>query len=314
MAALTGTFHSFSAAGNREDLVDKIYTISPVETPALRMFGKTKATNTNHQWQTDAFAAAAANAQFDGDEFTYSAPAATTPLANATQISYKTLRVSGTQNAMNPAGRNREMIYQLVKRNKELRRDQEFALTNNQTPVTAGSAGTGTARALRPMLSWYSTNVQAGTGGANGTTTTGRTDGTQRALDESLFKTALRTAWSAGGEPDVALVGPFNKQVISTFAGGVTKMQDTSNAEVVTNIDLYRHDFGVIKIIPDRFSRERDVHVLDMSYWRVATLRPIRTEDTAKIGDAENAAVITEFTLEAGNEAASALIADCTTN
>jgi hypothetical protein len=39
--------------------------------------------------------------------------------------------VSGTQDAVSKAGRNKEVIYQLLKKNKELCRDIEFTLTQN---------------------------------------------------------------------------------------------------------------------------------------------------------------------------------------
>ena len=47
-----------------------------------------------------------------------------------------------------------------------------------------------------------------------------------------------------------------------------------------------------------------------MDYWALATLRPMQTMDLAKTGDAEKAIILTEVTLEARNEAASAVIAD----
>lgn len=42
-------FKSYDAIGNREDLTDIISMISPVDTPMLSRFGKTKAKNTLHR-------------------------------------------------------------------------------------------------------------------------------------------------------------------------------------------------------------------------------------------------------------------------
>ena len=61
MAQPTNTFSQYDAKGNREDLSDIIYDISPTETPFLSSIGKTKATSTKHEWQTDALAAAVSN-------------------------------------------------------------------------------------------------------------------------------------------------------------------------------------------------------------------------------------------------------------
>lgn len=105
---------------------DIIYDISPTETPFLSSIGKTKATSTKHEWQTDALAAAVSNnAVIEGDEATMDASTATTRVFNYTQISDKTATVSGTQEAVNSAGRRSEMAYQMEKRMKELKRDVE---------------------------------------------------------------------------------------------------------------------------------------------------------------------------------------------
>lgn len=48
MAIVTNTFLTFSAIGNREDLVDQIYNVDPVETPFYKMCAKVKASNTLH--------------------------------------------------------------------------------------------------------------------------------------------------------------------------------------------------------------------------------------------------------------------------
>jgi len=312
MTVATNTFLTFSAIGNREDLVDTIYNISPTDTPAQAAFPKVKATAVLHEWQTDALAAAAQNTQLEGDDIaTFGTVTATARVTNYCQVSYKTVVVSGTQDAVNKAGRKKEIVYQLVKKNKEIRRDIEFDITNNQAPNAGNST---TARALRPMLSFYSTNVDAGSGGSNGTTSAGRTDGTQRPLTEQMVKNGLQNAWTQGGDVDLIMCGPYNKTVISTFTGNNTRMQDTSDGKLSAALSVYESDFGTHKIVPNRFSRERDVHLLTTDLWAVANLRPMQAIDLAKTGDAEKGMVLCEYTIEARNQKGSALIADLTTN
>ena len=114
MTAPTNTFLTTSAIGNREDLSDVIYRISPTTTPLLNMAAKAKASNTLHEWQTQDLASAVANnAAAEGDEASAKAVTVTVRLNNRTQISTKSVIVSGTQQAMNPAGRKDEMSYQL---------------------------------------------------------------------------------------------------------------------------------------------------------------------------------------------------------
>jgi hypothetical protein len=47
------TFTAHTAIGQREDLSDIIYDISPQETPIMSSIGKTKATAVFHEWQVD---------------------------------------------------------------------------------------------------------------------------------------------------------------------------------------------------------------------------------------------------------------------
>lgn len=58
MAMPTNTFATYEAIGNREDLSDMIYRISPTDTPFLSGAETEKATAVNHEWQTQALAAA----------------------------------------------------------------------------------------------------------------------------------------------------------------------------------------------------------------------------------------------------------------
>lgn len=318
MTIVSGTLLTYSAIGNREDLADTIYNISPTDTPFMGRVPTSKATATKHEWQTDTLASAAANAKVEGDDFTYATPAVTTRASNYCQISYKTTVVSGTQDAVSKAGRTKEMVYQLMKRGKELKRDMEFTLLNNQAPVGSGANST-TARALASVPSWYTTNTSRGATGAAATgagsaPTTIAGDGTQRVLTESLLKTVLQSCWTSGGDVDLIMSGAFNKQVISAFSGNVTRMQDTEDKKLQTAIDIYVSDFGQHQIVANRFSRDRDLHCLETDLWAISYLRPMKTIDIAQTGDATKGAIIAEYTLEARNEAGSGVVADLTTS
>jgi len=62
MAVPANTFQTYQAVGNREDLSDIIYMVSPFDTPFQSMAGRATATSTTHEWQTDAMAAASGRA------------------------------------------------------------------------------------------------------------------------------------------------------------------------------------------------------------------------------------------------------------
>ncbi len=79
MAQPASTFSTYDAIGNREDLSDIIYDISPTETPFMSAIPRTNATGTKHEWQKDAWAAASGtNAVIDGDAATTDAASAAT--------------------------------------------------------------------------------------------------------------------------------------------------------------------------------------------------------------------------------------------
>lgn len=311
MAIVANTFLTFSAIGNREDLIDQIYNVDPVDTPFFKMCPKVKASSTLHEWQTQALAAAANNAQIQADDVAFAAVTPTVRENCRTQISRKEVVIGGTQEEVEKAGRESEMTYQLMLKNKELNRDIEVVLTGNRAQVTGNSA---TAPQLRPLEAWYVTNDSRGAGGADGTSSAAATDGTQRPLTEALLKTVLQLCYTAGGDPDTIMPGPFNKQVISAFAGNATRFIEAGSGKLVTSIEIYKGDFGTQKVVPNRFSRDRTLHVLQSDMWAVATLRPKKTKDLAKTGDAEKAMIITEYALEARNEKSSGVVADLTTS
>src|SRR5260370_1065004 len=101
MTFTVNTLTTYQAVGNREDLSDMIYRIDPTDTPFMSGIEKEKATAVNHEWQTQALAAASsANAQLEGDDPTMVATTPTVRLGNLCQISYKVAQVSSTQQAV----------------------------------------------------------------------------------------------------------------------------------------------------------------------------------------------------------------------
>ena len=315
MSQVTNTYSTYDAAGEREDLSDIIYSISPTDTPFMSGIGKSKGTAVLHEWQTDALAAAASdNYQIEGDEIAFAAPTATTRLGNRMQISRKSVIVSGTLDSVSKAGRNNELAYQISKNSKELKRDMETSLTANQAPVTGDDS---TPRRLGGIECWIKTNTSKGGGsGADPTTSGGaaRTDGTQRAFTESQLKDVVKKCWDEGGDPSMIMLGSFNKQKLSGFTGGSTKMTSAEDKRLVNAVDIYESDFGAMTVVPNRFSRSRDCFVLQPDMWAVAFLRDFQLMDLAKTGDAEKKAMLAEYTLVSKNEKASGGIFDLTTS
>jgi len=318
MAMVQSTFSTFTAIGNREDLSDMIYRIDPTETPFTTGIDKTKASAVNHEWQTQALApASTTNIQLEGDEASIDATTATVRLGNVCQISRKVPAVSGTQQAVEHAGRDDEMAYQEMLKGLELKRDIEAYLVGSNNSKVTGS--TTTARQTASILSWIKSNTSKGSGGndpaaADGTGT--RTDGTQRAFTEAMLKAVLNGQWIAGGKPDTIMTGAFNKQVFSTFTGRASPIEEAKSKKITASVDAYESDFGTLKVVPNRFQRARDVLVLQMDMWAVGYLNGRRMVSTplSVTGDSRKKLILSEYALEARNEKASGGVFDNTTS
>lgn len=315
MSLPSETLATYQAVGNREDLSDAIFRIDPVDTPFMTGVDKVKATAVNHEWQTQALAAAAANAVMEGDDATTDAVTPTVRLGNICQISDKVARVSGTQQAVEHAGRDDELAYQEMLKGLELKRDMEYNLVGvNQAKVTGD---TTTARKTASLISWIKTNTsKSGSDPSAADGTSSRTDGTQRAFTEAQLKTVLSAIWTSGGKPDTIFTGAFNKQVFSTFTGRATPTEDAKSKKIVASVDAYESDFGTLKVVANRFQRSRDVHVLEMDKWGLGFLngRKMVSIPLAITGDSRRKQVLSEYVLEARNEKSSGGVYDLTTS
>lgn len=324
MAQLTGTTDTYDLVGLAEDVEDVIFNISPTDTPLLTMAKRKKASATLHQWQTDSLAATGANRAIEGDDSTYATATPTTMLSNYTQISKKTVMVSGTADSVRKYGRKEEFAYQIAKRGKELKRDIEAAMTGNQASSAGGS---GTARSSAGIESMIAANRILPTTSNTGTTpgysagawaapTDGTATGAGSTLSEAYLVSAFQAAWEDGGDPSVVLSGAYQKRQVATF-GGATKYagfynpkQGQSQGMVIGGVDVYVSDFGEHKLMLDRFMRTRTLLALDPGYVSSAWLRPIKFEERAKTGDATKGELLCEWTFVADNPDAHAKVQD----
>ena len=310
------TYQTYTAVGQREDLSDVIYNISPTDTPFMSSIGKTKATATYHEWQTDALDAAALGGAVEGADASTITAAPTSRIGNRTQIFTKSVAVAGTLEAVDKAGRKSEKAYQLAKVSSELKRNIELTLLSNQVSSAGNSS---TARTMGGLQAWLSTNGDFGVGGSAGSAgTTARTDGTDRTFTEAILKTVVAEIYTAGGSPKVLMVNPAHKQVVSTFAGiAAQRFMAPSDgpSTIIGAADVYMSDFGTISVVPNRFMNatnagDETAFVVDPDMAAVAYLRPFQTIELAKTGDSEKTQLLAELTLEVKNEAAHGLIGD----
>lgn len=319
MAQPTNVFSAYDASGttgvgkgNREDLSDIAYDISPTDTPLLTALPRAKATAVLHEWTTRALAAAAANEQIEGDDTAITAASPKTRLNNRTAISKKVSGVTGTQQVVDKVGMQDASAEDVGMKLAELKRDIETMLHLNQAKVAGDDS---TARKSAGFPSWFAAagNISTSGSAATGDGTDTHTSGTQRAFTESLLLAVSQSCFNNGGKPTMLDVSAFNKRAVSAFSGNVTRHVTADEKKLINSIDVYEDDFNKLKVVPNVFAVSRNALLIDPEYAKVAYLRGFKTEDLAKTGDSIKKHILAEWTLEVCNPLAHGLVADLTT-
>jgi hypothetical protein len=177
----------------------------------------------------------------------------TSRIFNYTEIPQYAFQVSGTSQAMNPAGRASELAFQLVKYGLQMKRDIEAAASSQNNGFASNavhgwyrlSPSFGFARVVDVVQLDTSDGVEQrhASGFVTGTGTTAPIDCTSTAtVTEANVKAIIRAAWTAGGKPDTILVGPYNKVKVSGFSGILTNnifQQAGGQAKIVAAADAY---------------------------------------------------------------------------
>ena len=297
------TYSTQTAKGLKEDLASVITRVDPDETPIFSTLKKETAKAINVEWQVQELASAVdTNFQAEGADATFAAPTPTVRLGNYMQISMKDASVSGTLDAIDKAGRDKETAYQKVLKGLELRRDIEKSLHSDTAkdgsdPRKAGS-----------ISSWIS-NANYGVGETVAPTGTGTAvpalDGTPRAMDLAQIDDAMQKAYEDGGQPDMLVVSPGKKAEFSDLAGGSVATNQINytaprEASIVGSVSLYLSDFGELSVVIDRFAQNDRVYLMDSDYASICTLpgRNFAVNDLAETGDATKFQIITEWTLK----------------
>lgn len=325
MAQVMNTYETYDAVGNREELADKIWQITPEKTVFLSLLKRRTVDSVHPEWQTDTLASPdTSNNQPEGNDWTYDAITPTTRIGNYTQISEKSWLISRTQENTSKAGRKSELARETAKKTTELKIDMEVILLSNQ----ASSAGTGngaTNRTSAGFRAWLTTNDDLGATGASGSFSNGiqsaATNGTQRALTKALIDSVMLSTANAGGEPSVCMLSNYNKTVVSRFLDDadvvpLRKEIGKGDVTIVGAADAYLTDFGLLTFVPNvQMTRAgatiaRNVFLIDPSMVALGIFDDIMINKPAKTGDAEKRVANVEYTLIMNNEAAHGVVAD----
>jgi hypothetical protein len=331
MAAPAGAVFTFGigpsfGSGNREDLLDVIINIDPWDAPLFTQSPKTTANHTTHEWLTDVLAATSIAGAIEGEDYgatTHTASSVRTRRSNVTQIFRKDFSVTNTQMAVNPAGVSDEYSYQVGKALKELARNVEVSSFVERTTATGGTAA---ARVMANLPTFITT----GTGGFTTANGNGRHAGdsvfggastaSSAPLTENIFNTELEIIFTGGGNPDSIYAPPkYKRRISSAFVGGTNGGARyaiaAADKKVINAVDVYDSDFGMVKIILDRWVPQvtstavstasadqlGNIYFIETGMVRYAFLRPVKHVPLPPSGDASRGMVLGELTLEVGN-------------
>jgi hypothetical protein len=306
-------FKTYDQVGKKEDVSDVISNISPTTTPFQSLIKNERTTNTVFQWQEDSLASVAANAVVEGADASDSTLAPTVMRSNYTQIMQKTVKVSGTADAVSTYGRAKETAYQLAKKSAELKREFEFHLVGRAQNAAAGDSNTArtfgnvfgndvASTAIIHADVTVTIDSDAGTGGNQA-----------GPLTEASILSVNQKLYEAGSEATYIMVKPADSLIIAGFAAAAGRERDFGAGKGIVNaVDLYVSPFGEQKVIINRFLKATEALVFDPAMWSIVTLRPFTRTLLAKTGDADRHQIVGEFSLKHKNYKGTGRIANLT--
>jgi hypothetical protein len=241
-----------------EDVLAKVYDISPIETPYLDAVSGGSYDNPYHSWVQDTLTATtAADAQIDGADITPTMAASGARVGNHGQISTQGINVSEVTQHSDPIGRAAEEAYQRVRMINLLQNRIECAALSKQASVADN--GSSVAGVTAGLAAWITTNRSLGSGGSGGgfNTSTSIVDtftvGTSRALTWAMISTQIENCYLVGAKPTKIFSRPevtkrLGIYLISSdfFVAPVANVggESVSPVEMSGYVDTFRTDFG----------------------------------------------------------------------
>jgi hypothetical protein len=277
---------TYDDAARREDLLDVMRNIRPLETRIVSGLGTSTVKNTLHEWVVKSLASVVVNGQIEGATASLNTLTNPTRIVNVTQIFERGFKVSDTERAVDQAGFNDRYALEATDALTALKNDMELACLRGS--IASGS-GTGARylRGIKNSVSLICINSSV-------------------SLSEAMLNNYFQTVWEAGTEVNAVYVGMGLKRRISGFTAGSTKFTDAEDKVLYNAIDVYEADAAkMVKLFPHRYvnlaaetAGNLDLVAINEDYFKVAYLRKPLTREIAKTGDATQGEVIAELTME----------------
>lgn len=281
---------SYASLGvdQKEDVLDLIQQIDPVNNFFISNLGSTEATATRHEWLEDNLPAGnTITARAENFTPSWGNLPGVLRKANILQIISSEFKVSKTQQLIEKHGIKDRMAYEQDRAMKHWANLAEYSVMHATLVSGTASGATRTMQGIK----WYAS-------------LTSRVSGVS--LSETMFNDFLQDAYARGVIWDTVVVPASLKRRISGFTAGTTKFTDAFEKKLVNVVSVYEGDFGgMIKIIPHRWAiGGADASELifvksDSNY--ISYLDRPHFEDYAKTTDGINGLIRGELTVEVRN-------------
>lgn len=283
--------------GQVVDLKEEIALISPTDTPLstmLMQLGRiVPATDITVTWmEKELNKLSASNLKVEGAEADQFSNTKRTQKSNLCQIMEVGTKVSGTVQALNPAGIEDAYVSEINDRMIELKVGTEHYFINGVKAEESGK----TPRQMDGLMNLAHQISDAG------------------ALTEDLLLNGMEVMYNAGVNGDVYLFCNAKiKRAINNIAKEASStifLADAGKNAYGILVQSIETDFGTINIVMDRHMKDGEMLLIDLNEVEVAELRPAFYEALPKTGDYFAGHVLQENTIKLLNSKAGVAFKD----
>lgn len=317
----------------REDVdLSKVWDISNIPLPFTDRIGSDATHNAYAEWTEDTLQAVdITNASVDGADLATDQSEVGVRVGNQHQIPTKLVAVSHRARAAGTIAFADALAYQVMMRQRELRRDVEAIMLEPQASVA--DDGSAVAGLLAGLPSWLTTSTSRGATGADGGfdgsgIVDAPTAGNKRGLTETLVRDIAQSVWESGGNPSLLMGTPgvirgLSVYMFTSSARIATLQRDEQGmgaATAIGSVNVFLTDFGVtLEMVPNRLQQTytaadtgdvSNLFLIDPEHVRQGFLHPYRIEEQGRTGLSDKRQMVVDVTLKVLNEAAHGVIAD----
>ena len=302
----------------KEDVMNQIWDISAIPLPFTDMVGSDTTGNSYTSWTTDKLADPALGGWVvDGADSNQNDSATGKRIGNHCGILNKEVQVTERAVASDTIGYSNELSYQVMMRQRELKRDVEAnALGNQGSQEDNGDATPGIPAGFASMCTSFPTGSGATAGSFANGSWTGVTAGAGVALTETMVRDACQAAWEDGGNPGKLMSVPsvlrgLSEYMFTSSSRIATLTGETNNqgpATAMGSVNVFLTDFGVtMDFVPNRLqqtyadsgsAQAAAVFVMDPAYVRLCYLKGYTTQPLAKSGLSDKRLMSVDWTLK----------------